>query len=150
MIMMLSHFLLFKASLLYSNLHIQYISTNNPLPRKQANSITSLHNQQRIYLMARYKTPLFIQKYIQRPSVSFPEPHYQQVSIQWGQADLSISHRREAGRGETWADGDFQGRYCTPFCLEKWHPAGSSLIQGHGCVYCFEPNFDQFVQLLRN
>ena len=44
----------------YSNTHFQYIFTNNPLSRKQANSITSLHKQQRVYLMPRYKTPLFI------------------------------------------------------------------------------------------
>ena len=53
--------LLFQANLLYSNTCIQYISTNNPLARKQANSVTSLHKQQRVYLMPRYKTPLFIQ-----------------------------------------------------------------------------------------
>ena len=51
--------LLAKASLFYSNSHIQYIFTNNPLARKQANSITSLHSQQRVYLMARFITPVY-------------------------------------------------------------------------------------------
>jgi len=59
----LSICLLSKASLLYSNTHIQYISTNNPLARKQSNSITSLPNQQRANLMAWYRTPLFIQSF---------------------------------------------------------------------------------------
>jgi len=49
--------LLSKAIFLYSNIHIQYISTNNPLARKQAR----LHNQQRVYLMLRDKTSLFVQ-----------------------------------------------------------------------------------------
>jgi len=64
--------LLAKASLFYSNSHIQYIFTNNPLARKQANSITSLHSQQRVYLMARYETPLFIQTFcmLSRASLS--------------------------------------------------------------------------------
>ena len=50
-----------KQAFLYSNIRIQYISTNNPLARKQASSITSLHKQQRAYLMPWYKTPLLIQ-----------------------------------------------------------------------------------------
>ena len=49
--------LILLSSLLHSNTHSQYVCTNNALARKQANSITSLHNQQRAYLMAWYKTP---------------------------------------------------------------------------------------------
>jgi len=55
--------LLLKQTFWYSNTGIQYISTNYPLARKQASSITSLHKQQRTYLMPRYKTPLFIQTF---------------------------------------------------------------------------------------
>jgi len=52
--------LLSQASLLYSGMRSLYISTNNPLTRKQASSITSLHKQQRASLMPSYKTSLFI------------------------------------------------------------------------------------------
>ena len=61
--------LLSQTSLLYSNTCIQYISTNNPLTKKQANSIKSLHKYQRAYLMPRYKTSLFIL------SISFSQHH---------------------------------------------------------------------------
>ena len=55
--------LIFLSKPLYSNTHILYISTKNAWARKQSNSITSLQNQQRTNLMARYKTPLFIQSF---------------------------------------------------------------------------------------
>lgn len=50
-----------KQVFLYSKAGIQYISANNPLARKKANSTASLHEQHRAYFMPTYATPLFIQ-----------------------------------------------------------------------------------------
>ena len=112
-------YLLSKASLLYSNTHIQYISTNNPLARKQANSITSLHNQQRVYLMPRYKTSLFVQTFclLSRASLSASQHstrpswplHLPQVCTMEGSVKIFAParrpHRTSHGMVRGWTKG---------------------------------------------
>lgn len=51
--------LLSKASLLYSIICIQCISTNNPLARKQAGFITNLHNNRELILCLAAKHPIY-------------------------------------------------------------------------------------------
>ena len=51
--------LLSQASLLYSNTNIQYISTSNPLARKQANSVTSLQSAESLCSGLVQNTPVY-------------------------------------------------------------------------------------------
>jgi len=62
----------FSSKTFYILTYIQFISTNNPLARKQASSIACFHKQQRAYLMPRYKTPLFIQTFCLFSRASLP------------------------------------------------------------------------------